>query len=237
MPLTGSYVGGSHAASNPHSRLAKRGTYTETATEFVHLTMPNATFRMIEDHHVGSAGVAHVYFKQTFNGIDVDNAMFNVNVSCCSLLSLIALADVAQVGSDGTIISYENDFYTGEPPPPAQLTKRSYADPVSALGALNSALGLGVDHTYGSAEPKNVGISSLAQGTDPTSFYIRNTTGTVSDPEAALVYMNHGNGSVGLTWKLHTELRYNYFASYVGADGGNVMAVVDHVRPLASYKV
>lgn len=55
--------------------------YIETATQLVKTTAPDAEFRVVNDHYVGDNGVAHVNFRQTVHGIDIDNADFNVNVS------------------------------------------------------------------------------------------------------------------------------------------------------------
>ena len=68
--------------------VTKRADYTETAKDLVKATFPKAEFRMAKDHYVGSNGIAHVNFKQTVNGVDVDNADFNVNVSDSSYLTL-----------------------------------------------------------------------------------------------------------------------------------------------------
>lgn len=54
--------------------------YVDTATQLVQKTVPGATFRVVGDHYVGDNGVAHINFKQTANGLDIDNADFNVNV-------------------------------------------------------------------------------------------------------------------------------------------------------------
>jgi extracellular elastinolytic metalloproteinase len=75
------YVNASITESLPSVRRAKRGDYVETATELVKTVVNGATFRVVEDHYIGSSGIAHVNLKQTANGIDIDNADFNVNVS------------------------------------------------------------------------------------------------------------------------------------------------------------
>jgi hypothetical protein len=62
------------------SSLTRRSTAEDTASELVKKIVPGATFRMA-DNYVGSNGVSHIYFKQTANGLDVDNGDFNVNVS------------------------------------------------------------------------------------------------------------------------------------------------------------
>lgn len=61
--------------------ITKRADYTETAKDLVKATFPKAEFRMVDDHYIGTNGIGHVNFRQTVNGIDIDNADFNVNVS------------------------------------------------------------------------------------------------------------------------------------------------------------
>ena len=83
------------------SSFNKRADYVDTASELVKSKAPDATFRVVQDHYVGANGIAHVvcinnfstidetftdhhlfqHFKQTANGLDIDNADFNVNVS------------------------------------------------------------------------------------------------------------------------------------------------------------
>ena len=52
----------------------------EAATNHLRSVHPEAEFRRVNDNHVSSNGIAHVYFKQTLNGLDIDDADFNVNV-------------------------------------------------------------------------------------------------------------------------------------------------------------
>ena len=81
LSQTATYVDASAAASGPTVKLSRRDTYLDTATELVRRVAPEATFRVVGDHYIGTNGVAHVNFKQTAHGIDIDNADFNVNVS------------------------------------------------------------------------------------------------------------------------------------------------------------
>lgn len=80
-PARAVYVNAEGTASKESLKLLRRATYVETASAVVKDTAPNAQFRVVDDHYVGTNGVAHVTFKQTVNGIDIDNADFNVNVS------------------------------------------------------------------------------------------------------------------------------------------------------------
>jgi extracellular elastinolytic metalloproteinase len=82
LTATSQYVNATATGPGLSIHRSKRGDYVETATELVKATVNGATFRVVGDHYVGSNGVAHVNFKQTANGLDIDNADFNVNVSC-----------------------------------------------------------------------------------------------------------------------------------------------------------
>lgn len=68
------------AGSSLVSSLSKRETYVDIAKALVQKVAPDSEFRVVDDHYVGSNGVAHVNFKQTVHGLDIDNADFNVNV-------------------------------------------------------------------------------------------------------------------------------------------------------------
>jgi extracellular elastinolytic metalloproteinase len=80
LKATSEYVNAS-VAESPSVRLRRREDYIETATELVKSIVNGATFRVVQDHYVGTNGIAHVNFKQTAHDIDIDNADFNVNVS------------------------------------------------------------------------------------------------------------------------------------------------------------
>jgi extracellular elastinolytic metalloproteinase len=80
-----SYVKASEAtADGSRLRLLRRGDYVETAKELVTSATadlgPGSTFRLVQDHYVGTNGIGHVNFKQTVHGLDIENADFNVNV-------------------------------------------------------------------------------------------------------------------------------------------------------------
>ena len=83
MPELSEYVPTEEIPNTPAASVSinKRGDYVETATELVKSVFPEATFRVVEDHYTGTNGVSHIRFKQTINGLDVDNGDFNVNVS------------------------------------------------------------------------------------------------------------------------------------------------------------
>ncbi|CAI4220101.1 unnamed protein product [Parascedosporium putredinis] len=84
-----------HGPGSPPSA----GTYVESASALVKSVHPNIEYRVVDDHYVGSNGIAHVRFKQTIHGIDVDNGDFNVNI-----------------GNDGSVLSYGTSFYTEKLP-------------------------------------------------------------------------------------------------------------------------
>lgn len=81
---TADYVNAAAAAAAGAATLARRDDYVDAATALLRATLPSAEYRLVGDHYVGANGIAHVNFKQTANGLDIDNADFNVNVSWTS---------------------------------------------------------------------------------------------------------------------------------------------------------
>jgi extracellular elastinolytic metalloproteinase len=78
---TSQYVNASVAETPSAARRNRRGDYVGVATDLVKSRADGASYRVVEDHYVGTNRIAHVNFKQTANGLDIDNADFNVNVS------------------------------------------------------------------------------------------------------------------------------------------------------------
>jgi extracellular elastinolytic metalloproteinase len=221
--------------------LARRSTAEDTATELVKQIAPRATFRLV-DNYVGTNGIAHFYFKQTANGLDVDNGDFNVNVSHhdqrellihsrTTLLPLtcsrVHITDYNQVGRDGMVFSFGNSFFKGDIPAAPSKSKRDTIEPVAALHSAVSVLDLPVSAASATAEAKQ----------DANTFAIKQTSGTVSEPEARLVYVQTAEGKLALTWRVETDIMSNWLLTYVDAvDGSQVHAVVDYSAD-ASYEV
>ncbi|KAE8374395.1 extracellular metallo proteinase NpIII [Aspergillus bertholletiae] len=184
--------------------------YVETATELVRETFPNATFRLQEDHYIGNNGVAHVHFRQTVHGIDIDNVDFNVNV-----------------GKDGKVFSYGNSFYTGPVPGIADLAKHEFTDPVPALKFALTTFQLSIQADVVSAEATK----------HPQNYIFRGMSGAVSDPTAVLVYFMKLNRTLSLTWRIETDIDENRLLTYVDAETAvEIHGVVDYVSE-STFKV
>ncbi|KAK2591755.1 hypothetical protein QQS21_010545 [Conoideocrella luteorostrata] len=212
MPELAEYTAADQAKSHPAvSAINKRGDYVGAAQQLVKTVAPGAEFRVVDDHYVGADGLAHVNFKQTLHGIDIDNGDFNVNVSL-----------------EGTIFSYGNSFYKGKTPQENPLSKRAFTDPTAALKGVVDILGLSVQTSDAKAESK--------EGTETYTF--TGTKGAVSDPEAKLVYLTKKDGSLGLTWRVETDVRDNWLLTYIDADNSKtVHGVVDYVSNFATMQV
>ncbi|KAF2263033.1 fungalysin metallopeptidase [Lojkania enalia] len=184
----------------------KRADPVDTATELVKKTIPGATFRLVKDFYTGTNGITHINFKQTANGLDIDNADFHVNIA-----------------KDGQIFSFGNSFYSGDVP---SLVRRDQVDPAEALKGAVNTLALPVEAEKASAEPKE----------EKETFAIKDTTGTVNEPEARLVYLQQ-DGKLTLTWRVETDILSNWLLNYVDATTGDkVVAVVDYSAD-ATYEV
>lgn len=57
------------------------GDYEAAAEAFVAERFPGITLRKADSSYQGTNGIGHVYFRQQINGVDLDNADVNVNVS------------------------------------------------------------------------------------------------------------------------------------------------------------
>ncbi|PWY96109.1 extracellular elastinolytic metallo proteinase [Aspergillus sclerotioniger CBS 115572] len=184
--------------------------YIETATHLVQSIFPNATFRIVEDDYVGDNGVAHINFRQTIHGIDIDNADFNVNVR-----------------KDGHIFSYGNSFYTKSPPEANPAIQQDVSDPVAAIKSASNNLKLSI----------GVGRVSADLITEKNLYKFRGTSGVVSDPTAKLVYFIKSDGSLALTWRVETDIGRNWLLTYVDANNSDhIHGVVDYVAD-ASYEI
>jgi extracellular elastinolytic metalloproteinase len=178
-----------------------------TATELVKATVPGAQFRLVNDHYVGENGIAHFYFKQTIDNLDIDNADFNVNI-----------------GRNGDVFSFGNSFYKGDAP--SALRRRDTVEPVSALKTAVNILQLPISVEKATAESK---------GDD--TFTFKQTTGTVSEPEARLVYVRTAEENLALAWRVETDIDTNWLLTYVDAQSGEkIHHVVDYAAD-ATYKV
>lgn len=80
LKVTSDYINATAVAEESPVVLNKRASAQDIATELVKETVPGAKFRLVQSY-TGSNGITHVYFRQTANDLDIDNADFNVNVS------------------------------------------------------------------------------------------------------------------------------------------------------------
>ncbi|KAI0026229.1 Fungalysin metallopeptidase-domain-containing protein [Xylariomycetidae sp. FL0641] len=203
------YVSKAAVKADQSLRLLRRESYVDTATELVKKVVPDAEFRVVEDHYVGRNGIAHVHFKQTVHGLDIDNADFNVNIA-----------------ADGSVFSYGNSFFTGAVPAQSPQQKRAHSEPARALTGATKVLQLPVTG------------EATAEATDRVETYtLKGTAGAQKDPEARLVYFVKADGTLALTWRVETDVLDNWLLSYVDAEASEtVHGVVDWVAE-ATYEV
>ncbi|KAJ5622369.1 extracellular elastinolytic metallo proteinase [Penicillium herquei] len=196
--------------SNNNCSWLTNGHYLDVAKELVQSVAPGAAFRVAGDHYIGDNGVAHVYFRQTFHGLDIENADFNVNIQ-----------------KNGSVLSYGNSFLIDGLPEASTVYDASLSDPISSFKSTLEKLNLpvGIDGAWAEAIR------------DSVSYMIKGVSGSVSDPTAKLVYFITPNSTVALTWKIEINTGLSWIVAYVGArSGGEIHGVVDYVSH-ASYQV
>ncbi|RYP01535.1 hypothetical protein DL763_000066 [Monosporascus cannonballus] len=203
------YTKASEVAANSALKLLKRGDYVETASELVKSIAPNATFRVVGAHYVGTNGVGHVNFKQTAHGLDIENADFNVHIA-----------------RDGSVFSFSNSFYAGEMSAEAPVFKQGLLDPINAFDVVVDTLSLPISK-----------VSGVEATQESETYKITGTSGAELDPEANMVYFVKQDGSLALTWKVETKLKDQWLASYVDAEAeSDVLGVIDYIS-FATYEV
>ncbi|PWY85466.1 extracellular elastinolytic metallo proteinase [Aspergillus eucalypticola CBS 122712] len=182
--------------------------YTNTAARLVQTIVPGASFRLVDDHYVGDNGVAHVYFRQTAHGIDIDNADCNVNIE-----------------RDGQLLSFGHSFYTGALPS-SYLDNPNLSSPVAALRGARDVLQL----------PLTIDNVSTEAADGQNKYTFRQAVGAVSDPTAKLVYLVKPDGTLALTWRIETDMYEHWLLTYIDAETTTVHGVVDYVAD-ATYQV
>ena len=126
------------------------------------------------------------------------------------------------------MFSYGNSFYAGGIPAANPLSRRDINHPVEALRGAVDVLQLPIRTDSVSAVAKE-GIES---------YSLEGTSGAAKTPQAKLVYLVKGDGSLALSWRIETDVVDNWLLSYMDATAsGEVHAVVDWVSDLATYKV
>ncbi|OAR04526.1 hypothetical protein LLEC1_02496 [Akanthomyces lecanii] len=199
--------------SKRQSDLPRSATPVDAALVFVEKTVPSVEFRLAQDHYTSTSGVTHVNFKQTFHGIDIDNADFKVNI-----------------GSDGDVFSFSNNFLAGDVPSANPVAQKDLTGPIAALEGAAKILRLAVDVTKGSAEP---------DATKNDTFIAKSVSGVDRDPVMKLVYFVDSDGKLQLTWRVETDTTHNFLRSYIDAKTNDkIYGVYDHVFSFgSSFKV
>ncbi|EKD16128.1 uncharacterized protein L3040_007782 [Drepanopeziza brunnea f. sp. 'multigermtubi'] len=206
LTTASTYTNASTAADiEPSAGLVRPAGYVNTATALVRSVAPSAEFRLVEDHYVGSNGIAHVHFKQTVHGLDIDNADFNVNV-----------------GKDGRVFSFGDSFYDGELPAVSPIVKRDQVEPTAALKGAAAVLDLPIKASEAVAIPHPEQTLQY--------YLIQGAEGTVSEPKAKLVYFQDADNNLTLSWRVETDITNDWLLTYVNAvNAQHILGVVDYV--------
>jgi len=151
---------------------------------------------IITDSHISSiSGVAHIYFKQRHQGIEVENAIINVSIT-----------------SDGKVL------HTGKRAIANIATKaNTTAASITAEAALVSTL----NHL----ELSTVSSFTVKEARSANEIIFEKGAFANRDVNVALTYLADKDGIVRLCWKvaIDTKADHNYWYSYVDAVTGKVV--------------
>lgn len=128
------------------------------AAEHLKGIVPNVEFRENGDDYTDvDTGITHVYFTQTLNGLDIENAQANVNIK-----------------RDGSILSVGLSFVTEGLDVPPPVRRQTLLSPLEALKGIVEKMDLPLNVDAAEAVPE----SSLVGGGQ--SFTIMGSEGAVS---------------------------------------------------------
>jgi len=159
-----------------------------------------------------TTGITHLGFHQTLNGIEIDNAVININVA-----------------SDGRILNVGGGFVANV----GQFATESFVLEMDALSAVRSAAySFGV---YATSEPTYVKGPS---GIDKASVIAAGEI-SLADIPAKLEYVATPDGQVHLTWSLmiQTTDGKHWYDLHIGSNDGSVVSTHDFADVHADYNV
>ncbi|KAF5019948.1 hypothetical protein F66182_8045 [Fusarium sp. NRRL 66182] len=180
--------------------------YVQIATLKLREMAPDATFRLIDDHYIGTNGVAHVNFQQVVDGIDVENANFNVNI--------LKSGDILSHGDSFTPVTQSSELET----------KDVQIQPLAAFRAAVRLLQLPI-----------TGAANARIETTSSGYKVQGVEGTLEEPTVKLAYV-HKASQLVLAWRVEVDIESNLLVTYVDATtGAAVIGVVDYTSA-ATYE-
>ncbi|NNF32976.1 MAG: hypothetical protein HKN68_02650, partial [Saprospiraceae bacterium] len=189
-----------HAQSN----LSIAKGYLQSNLKTYNLSENDIANWIVTDNYVSKHnGLNHIYLQQTYNGIPVENAIININVS----------NNRKVVSSNSRFITNINDKARG--------TQR-----ISSLMAVNNALSeLQIE--------KPAGIQMLENRNDARKYSkFQKFDDIDSDITSQLTYIQETTGVVSLVWEteVHTiEPKFNAWKVYVDASSGEILKKINMV--------
>lgn len=159
------------------------------------LNQADVSDMVITDSHISSiSGVAHIYFKQRHQGIEVENAILNVSIDADGKVLHTGNRAIADIASKVNTTS---------------ATINAEAALISTLNHLDLA---------------SVASFTVKEARSANEIIFEKGTFANRDVNVELTYLADKDGTVRLCWKvaLDTKADHNYWYSYVDATTGNV---------------
>ncbi|KAJ2847797.1 hypothetical protein IWW36_003671 [Coemansia brasiliensis] len=172
-----------------------------------------------------ASGITHVYAVQTFNGIDISNAVANVNVS-----------------KDGKVISSSESFVgnlTASAAAHPGFTAQSSSLDVAkqALAVLGQHLDIAVEQSISN----KITASAVASSTGGQPYILLekvpealSISGTAT---AQMAFTQQADGSVVATWLVNLEQQDHWWNAQVDLAAGKVVSLADWYASSESYYV
>ncbi|KAJ3103578.1 Fungalysin/Thermolysin Extracellular metalloproteinase 5 [Phlyctochytrium planicorne] len=208
---------------------------------------------LVKDAHRSEhSGVTHVYLAQYYQGLEISNALANVNVDAQGkILSFYSTFyngtqfDREQDSEKDLVFqaNSESDMLVIESQKGHRLRSRTDAafndirsqiklTPSDAMGSFAAHLKKPLNAANLAATP----VMSILPSKPSSPDFIIENAGTVSDVNAKLKIVQTAEGKLIPAWDLEVDYMDNYFNGWVSAINGDVLTLVDWVSD-AQYRV
>ncbi|TPX40516.1 hypothetical protein SeMB42_g05963 [Synchytrium endobioticum] len=185
-------------------------------------------------HTAHHTGVTHVYLQQVVDGLEVVNAVANVNVDGHGRIISFGSSFYSKNGARGKlgllVLNTQSQPSSSRAPSVSSLVVNHQINAASkAVEAFARYLEVDLNHV---TESPIIATSS----TEPPRHIVKAPELAVSDIPAQVKYIQTEAGELQLVWDLQVEMIDNWYHAHVDTETGSVVSLIDWVAD-ASYHV
>ncbi|KAJ2084444.1 hypothetical protein H4R24_000074 [Coemansia sp. RSA 988] len=186
----------------------------------------SSNMRVTNAYTDDTSGITHVYVIQTVNGVDITNAVANINVSkdkkvISSSHSLVTEEALIAATKELNLVSDNNNLDQAK----------------QALALLASHLGIPLEKTAASAIAAAIVTNEASNQPYVSLDAVPDTIAISGTASARRAYVQQADGSLVSTWRINAEQQDHWWNANIDVAGGKVISLVDWYANSESYYV